>query len=143
MQVLSTAAEVSAVRTVTLCSDTQSSQIIIGKHKPTLAIYHSSTSAVTVMLSDCKQMISWALMANYSTLEHSKTLGKTRVSIFSTLASTLGYFRLKQPRPLPMFGRGLLRLLPVSRHICVDECIGDLSLVDLRHDQLRQLIVFK
>jgi len=28
-------------------------------------------------------------MANYSTLEHSKTLGKTRISIFSTLASTL------------------------------------------------------
>jgi hypothetical protein len=48
-----------------------------------------ATSAVTVMLSDCKQMISWALMANYSTLEHSKTLGKTRTSIFSTLASTL------------------------------------------------------
>jgi hypothetical protein len=47
------------------------------------------TSAVTVMLSGCKQMISWALMANYSTLEHSKTLGKTRISIFSTLASTL------------------------------------------------------
>jgi len=40
-----------------------------------------ATSAVTVMLSDCKQMISWALMANYSTLEHSKTLGKTRISI--------------------------------------------------------------
>jgi len=48
-----------------------------------------ATSAVTVMLSGCKQMISWALMANYSTLEHSKTLGKTRISIFSTLASTL------------------------------------------------------
>jgi hypothetical protein len=44
---------------------------------------------VTVMLSDCKQMISWALMANYSTLEHSKTLGKTRTPNFSTLASTL------------------------------------------------------
>jgi hypothetical protein len=48
-----------------------------------------ATSAVTVMLSDCKQMISWALMANYSTLEHSNTLGKPRMSIFSTLASTL------------------------------------------------------
>ncbi len=30
-----------------------------------------ATSAVTVMLNGCKQMISWALMANYSTLEHS------------------------------------------------------------------------
>jgi hypothetical protein len=28
-------------------------------------------------------------MAIFSTLEHSKTLGKTRISIFSTLASTL------------------------------------------------------
>ena len=28
-----------------------------------------ATSAVTVMLSGCKQMISWALMANYSTLD--------------------------------------------------------------------------
>jgi len=63
-----------------------------------------ATSAVTVMLSGCKQMISWALMANDSTLEHSKTLGKTRISIFSTLASTLGYFSLKQPRPLPCIG---------------------------------------
>jgi hypothetical protein len=34
-------------------------------------------------------MISWALMANYSTLEHPKTLGKTRALNFSTLASTL------------------------------------------------------
>jgi hypothetical protein len=75
-------------------------------------------------------MISWALMANYSTLEHSKTLGKTQILNFSTLASTLGYFRLKQPRPLPMFGRGLLRLLPISRHIGVDECIGDFALFE-------------
>jgi hypothetical protein len=29
-------------------------------------------------------------MAIFSTLEHSKTLGKTRIPIFSTLASTLG-----------------------------------------------------
>jgi hypothetical protein len=29
-------------------------------------------------------------MANYSTLEHSKTLGKTQVRNFSTLDSTLG-----------------------------------------------------
>jgi len=28
-------------------------------------------------------------MANYSTLEHSKTLGKTQIRNFSTLASTL------------------------------------------------------
>jgi len=34
-------------------------------------------------------MISWALMANYSTLKHSKTLGKTQILNFSTLASTL------------------------------------------------------
>jgi len=34
-------------------------------------------------------MISWALMANYSTLEHSKSLGKAQVPNFSTLASTL------------------------------------------------------
>jgi hypothetical protein len=34
-------------------------------------------------------MISWALMANDSTLEHSKTLGKTQFHNFSTLASTL------------------------------------------------------
>jgi len=49
-----------------------------------------ATSAVTVTLSDGKQMISWASMAIFSTLEHSKTLGKTRIPIFSTLASTLG-----------------------------------------------------
>ena len=46
-------------------------------------------------------------MANYSTLEHSKTLGKTRISIFSTLASTLEN-RLKfEPKafgPLPCIG---------------------------------------
>jgi hypothetical protein len=34
-------------------------------------------------------MISWALMANYSTLEHSKTLAKTLFQNFGTLASTL------------------------------------------------------
>jgi hypothetical protein len=34
-------------------------------------------------------MVSWALMANDSTLEHSKTLGKTQIQNFSTLASTL------------------------------------------------------
>jgi hypothetical protein len=34
-------------------------------------------------------MISWALMAIDSTLEHSKTLGKTQFPNFSTLASTL------------------------------------------------------
>jgi hypothetical protein len=34
-------------------------------------------------------MISWALMANDSTLEHSKTLGKTQLPNFGTLASTL------------------------------------------------------
>jgi hypothetical protein len=34
-------------------------------------------------------MISWALMANYSTLGHSKTLGKMQISNFSTLANTL------------------------------------------------------
>ena len=70
-----------------------------------------ATSAVTVMLSGCKQMISWALMANYSTLEHSKTLGKTRTSIFSTLASTLASTLENTPnssrsafRPLPCIG---------------------------------------
>ncbi len=47
------------------------------------------TSAVTVMLSDCNEMISWALMAKFSTLEHSKTLGNSQISFFSTLASTL------------------------------------------------------
>jgi hypothetical protein len=40
-------------------------------------------------------MISWALMANYSTLEHSKTLAKTQLLNFSTLASTLDVLRLK------------------------------------------------
>jgi hypothetical protein len=35
-------------------------------------------------------------MANYSTLEHSKTLGKTKISNFSTLASTLA--ETKVPR---------------------------------------------
>jgi hypothetical protein len=39
-------------------------------------------------------MISWALMANDSTLEHSKTLGKLLIPNFSTLASTLA-----SPRP--------------------------------------------
>jgi hypothetical protein len=34
-------------------------------------------------------MISWALMANDSTLEHSKTLARTPFQNFSTLASTL------------------------------------------------------
>jgi hypothetical protein len=34
-------------------------------------------------------MISWALMANDSTLEHSKTLGNTQFQNFNTLASTL------------------------------------------------------
>jgi hypothetical protein len=34
-------------------------------------------------------MISWALMANDSTLEHSETLEKMQIPIFSTLASTL------------------------------------------------------
>jgi hypothetical protein len=34
-------------------------------------------------------MISWALMANDSTLKHSKTLGKTQFQNFSTLAGTL------------------------------------------------------
>ncbi|MGF7182852.1 hypothetical protein HDF11_004380 [Tunturiibacter psychrotolerans] len=34
-------------------------------------------------------------MANYSTLKHSKTLGETRISIFSTLASTLDYLSRK------------------------------------------------
>jgi hypothetical protein len=34
-------------------------------------------------------MTSWALMANYSTLGHSKTLGKTQIANFGTLASTL------------------------------------------------------
>ena len=66
-----------------------------------------ATSAVTVMLSGCKQMISWALMANYSTLEHSKTLGKTRISIFSTLTSTLENTpnsRSRAFRPLPCIG---------------------------------------
>jgi hypothetical protein len=38
-------------------------------------------------------MISWALMANYSTLEHSKTLGKPQFQNFSTLASTLAETR--------------------------------------------------
>jgi hypothetical protein len=38
-------------------------------------------------------MISWALMANYSTLKHSETLGKTPISDFSTLTSTLDFDR--------------------------------------------------
>jgi hypothetical protein len=40
-------------------------------------------------------MISWALMAIDSTLEHSKTLGKTQIRNFSTLASTLAPARSK------------------------------------------------
>lgn len=36
-------------------------------------------------------------MANYSTLEHSKTLGKTQIPNFSTLASTLAPKRPKTP----------------------------------------------
>jgi hypothetical protein len=39
-------------------------------------------------------MISWALMANYSTLEHSKTLGKPQFQNFSALASTLAEARV-------------------------------------------------
>jgi hypothetical protein len=34
-------------------------------------------------------MISWALMAKFSTLQHSKTLGNLQIPVFSTLASTL------------------------------------------------------
>jgi hypothetical protein len=34
-------------------------------------------------------------MANDSTLEHSKTLGKTKIRNFSTLASTLDFDRLE------------------------------------------------
>jgi hypothetical protein len=48
-------------------------------------------------------------MANYSTLRHSKTLVKTRIPIFSALASTLGYLRSKIPRPLPRVGSSLDR----------------------------------
>jgi hypothetical protein len=35
-------------------------------------------------------MISWALMANYSTLGHSKTLEKMQFPNFSTLAEARG-----------------------------------------------------
>jgi AMMECR1 domain-containing protein len=69
-----------------------------------------ATSAVTVTLSDCKQMISWASMAIFSTLEHSKTLGKTRISIFSTLASTLKKGQIRGCEafgPLPCIGSNL------------------------------------
>ena len=34
-------------------------------------------------------------MANYSTLKHSKALGKMQIFIFSTLASILNDFRLE------------------------------------------------
>jgi hypothetical protein len=40
-------------------------------------------------------MISWALMAKFSTLEHSKTLGNSEIPDFSTLASTPAISRLQ------------------------------------------------
>jgi hypothetical protein len=40
-------------------------------------------------------MISWALMVNDSTLEHSKTPRKTQIRNFSILASTLAQTRPK------------------------------------------------
>ncbi len=41
------------------------------------------TSAVTVMLSDCNEMISWALNSPLDTLEHSKTLGNSQISFLA------------------------------------------------------------
>jgi hypothetical protein len=52
-------------------------------------------------------MISWALMANQGTQRHSKTLGNTSVSNFSTLTDTLAIsgFSVKIAlRPLPCHG---------------------------------------
>jgi len=46
-------------------------------------------------------------MANDSTLEHSKTLGKQQFQNFSTLASTLIPLRLRDASPLPLEGKGL------------------------------------
>jgi hypothetical protein len=34
-------------------------------------------------------MVSWALMAAFNTCDHSKTLENSRISIFTTLTSTL------------------------------------------------------
>jgi hypothetical protein len=48
--------------------------------------------------------ISWALMAKYSTLEYSNTLGKSRISNFSTLDDS----RHRMPRPMPCNSRDLL-----------------------------------
>jgi hypothetical protein len=39
-------------------------------------------------------MISWALMAKFSTLEHSKTLGNLQIADFSSLVSTLAFLPL-------------------------------------------------
>lgn len=40
-------------------------------------------------------------MAKYSTLKHSKTLGKTQISIFGTLTSTLALWELcLVPKPI-------------------------------------------
>ena len=41
--------------------------------------------------------MSWALMAKFSTLGHSKTLEKSQIPVFSTLASTLDSSRLGNP----------------------------------------------
>lgn len=45
-------------------------------------------------------------MAKFSTREHSKTLGKTQIPNFSTLASTLNTDRLETSCPLPLLGTG-------------------------------------
>jgi hypothetical protein len=52
-------------------------------------------------------LISWALMANQGTQRHSKTLGNTSVSNFSTLTDTLairGFSVINALRPLPCHG---------------------------------------
>ncbi len=71
-----------------------------------------TTSAVTVMLTDCKQRTSWVQMAKSSTLEHAKTLGKSNISVFSTLAGTLRVCQRRSPRPLPLLYFDLLLGLP-------------------------------
>jgi hypothetical protein len=48
-----------------------------------------ATSAVTVIQMYRNLLNSWALMANQGTQRHSKTLGNTSISNFSTLTDTL------------------------------------------------------
>ena len=75
------------------------------------------TSAVTVTLSGCNQMMSWTLMAKFSAIPGTQTHWEIHGFRFSAPARFEVESTKMRPRPLRCMGRG-----PISLHISHGAC---------------------